>query len=63
MAVGNSVDWENAVKLVFEETDLYGLYYSAKLDDDDLMAVRADIGVDMVECNLYAQLPKPVYRE
>lgn len=53
--VGNGVDWDNAIKFVFEETKDYGLYYSAKLDEEALAAVRADIGVDMVECDLYAE--------
>ena len=54
--VGNGVDWDNAVKFVFEETKNHGLYYSAKLDEEGLTAVRADIGVDIVECDLYTEL-------
>ena len=54
--VGDGVDWDNAVQFVFEETKNHGLYYSANLDEVGLAAVRADIGVDMVECDLYAEL-------
>jgi hypothetical protein len=54
--VGNGVDWDDAIQFVFEETKNHGLYYSAKLDKEGLTAVRADIGVDMVECDLYAEL-------
>lgn len=54
--VGNGVDWVAAVRFVSEETKNHGLYYSAELDEEGLTAVRADIGVDMVECDLYAEL-------
>lgn len=54
--VGNGVDWDNAIQHVFEEPKHYELYYSAKLDEEALMAIRADIGVDKVKCNLYAEL-------
>ena len=54
--VGNGVDWNDAVKSVAEENERHGVYYIAELDEEDLTAVRADIGVDMVECDLYAEL-------
>ena len=45
-----------ATKSVFEENQRHGIFYTAELDEEYLMAVRADIGVDMVECNQYAEL-------
>lgn len=54
--VGNDVDWNNAIKSVVEENERHGVRYTAELDEEDLTAIRADIGVDMVECDLYAEL-------
>ena len=50
-AVGEEADVDSAIKFVFPETAQYGLYYRAELGDSALAAVRADLGVDMVECN------------
>jgi len=49
-AIGVNID--SAIRFVFDETARYGLYYSAKFDNATLAAVRTDIGVNMVECNL-----------
>ena len=51
-AVGDRADLDSAITYIFPETASYGLYYSAELHNASLAAVRADIGVDMVECNL-----------
>lgn len=61
-AVGNGTDLGSAITHVFPETESHGLYYCAELHDASLVAVRADFGVDMVECNLEAfliELPAP----
>lgn len=50
-AVGDNVHFESAVRRIFPKTENYALYYSARLDDIGLAAVRADRGVDMVECD------------
>ena len=50
-AIGVGVDFDSAIKFVFPETARHGPYYHADLDDGVLMAVRADLGVDMVVCN------------
>ena len=54
--VGNGIDLNDAIKSVAEENERHGVRYRAELDDEDLTAIRADIGVDMVECELYAEL-------
>jgi hypothetical protein len=51
-AIGVNID--SAIRLVFNETAHHGLYYSAKFDKATLAAIRTDIGVDMVECDLKA---------
>lgn len=50
-AVGNGADLDSAITNIFPETTNHGLYYNAELPNASLAAVRADIGVDMVECN------------
>ena len=52
----DSVDLDKAIEFVFPETSRHGLYYTATLDDDALESVRADEGVDMVECNRKVEL-------
>ena len=54
--VGGGADLDLPVSSLFPETANYGHYYFARLDDAGLAAVRADIGVDMVECNFSAYL-------
>lgn len=46
-----TVDLDTTIEIVFPETARHGLYYSSELDDNALAAVRADMGVEMVECN------------
>lgn len=48
--VGDAVDFESAIRHIFPETSRHGLYYDGTLNDSELAAVRADLGVDMVEC-------------
>jgi hypothetical protein len=55
--VSNVVDLSSAIDYVFEETKSHGLYYHAILSDTALAAVRADRGVDMVECNRSVPMP------
>lgn len=55
-AIGNAVDLDSAIRRVFEETDDFGLVYSAHLNDTGLAVVRSDVAVDMVECNGYGWL-------
>lgn len=48
-AIGNSTNLELAITHIFPESGMHGLFYNAHLDDASLAAVRADIGVDVVE--------------
>lgn len=50
-AVGDAVDLDLAIKRVFEETDDFGMHFSAQFSGSALAAVRSDVGVDTVECN------------
>lgn len=50
-ALGNSTNLDSAITHIFPEYGPHGLYYAAHLDDASLAAVRAEIGVDMVECD------------
>lgn len=52
MAIGNTTDLESAITHIVPPRDTHGLFYSAKFDDAGLAAVRADSGVNMVECEL-----------
>ena len=54
--IGNGVDWTNAINSITEENERHGVYYIAELDEQDLTAVRADIGVDAVRCEFYVEL-------
>ena len=49
-AVGEGVDFDSTIEIVFPEDEGLGLCYSAKLNDTALGAVRADLVVDMLEC-------------
>lgn len=49
-AVGNDTDLDSGITNIFPETANHGLDYAANLKKASLDAVRADIGVDMVEC-------------
>ncbi len=60
-AVGHGTDLNSDIEHIFPETDRHGLYYSVELDDASLDLVRADIGVDMVECNMRVWLVDSVY--
>ena len=50
-AMKPKVSLDGHIERVFEQTHSYGTYYAAKLDNASLEAVRADVGVDFVECN------------
>lgn len=50
-AVGNGADLNSSITNVFPERADHGLYYTAELHNASLDAVRADTGVDMVECD------------
>ena len=54
-AVGNGTDLDSAIQTFIqehEEHESQGAFYFADLNNADLAAVRADIGVDFVECNM-----------
>lgn len=52
LAVGEEADIESKIRHIFPETRNHGLYYCAdNVDDVTLDAVRADIIVDMIECD------------
>lgn len=53
--IGGAVDFDT-VTHIFPEHRIHGLYYAIELEDHELVAVRADIGVDMVECNMRVHL-------
>nr|POF14171.1 subtilisin-like serine protease pepc [Quercus suber] len=48
-SVGKGSDLDSTITMIFEEKELHGIAYSAELSDASLAAVRADIGVDMLE--------------
>ena len=48
--VGEKAGLDSAIKYVFEESEGLGVYYSAKLNDSALAAVRTDITVNMIKC-------------
>ena len=52
-AVGNGTDLDSAIDIVLPGTERHGLRYSADLTDSGLAAVRAESGVDKVECHFY----------
>jgi hypothetical protein len=54
MTVGSAVDLATAIRNILNETASHGLYYDATLDENALAAVRADIGVDLVICDVRA---------
>jgi len=55
--VGEQVNLDSKITNIFPETARHGLYYCASnIDDANLEAIRADIVVDMIECNLYAKM-------
>lgn len=49
-------DVESLIEHRFPETKRHGVYYGATLNKDVLAIVRADTGVDMVECNVKVHL-------
>nr|POE93443.1 hypothetical protein CFP56_19455 [Quercus suber] len=50
--IGYQIDLDSKIQYSFPETRHYGHYYGAyDLDDAALDAIRADIAVDMIECN------------
>ena len=51
-AVGNGTDLDSLITHAFPETERYGELYAAKMDDASFAAVRADVGVDLVQCEL-----------
>jgi hypothetical protein len=54
MTVGSAVDLDTAIRNILNETASHGLYYDATLDKNALAAVRADMGVDLVICDVCA---------
>jgi hypothetical protein len=52
----SDIDLDPLIKIIFEETANHGLYYSVELEEGALEVVRADWGVDMVECDRRAHL-------
>lgn len=59
-AVGNGTDFDSALVHIIPERKMHGLYYSADLDAASLTSVRADIGGDMVECEVQGFFIKDV---
>nr|OQO30718.1 hypothetical protein B0A51_01842 [Rachicladosporium sp. CCFEE 5018] len=50
--IGNHVDWSPTIRHLFPETTVHSLYYCAHdVDDAALKASRADIAVDVVDCD------------
>ena len=50
--IGDKTNLAVAISTIFNDTPSAGeLLYMAELDDTSLAAVRADVGVDLVECN------------
>ena len=56
LAVGHGADLNSAISRVHDNLDPARILYHAKLDEGLLAAVRADSGVDFVECNLRAHI-------
>lgn len=52
--VGEAVDFDSATRIFMNETATHGLLHRARLDKDALAAVRADIGVYLVNCEARA---------
>lgn len=55
--VGDAVDFDSATRIFMNETASHGLINRAHFDKDALTAVRADVGVDLVECDTWSYLP------
>lgn len=50
--VGQQINLDSKIKHIFPETRNHGLYYCAdRVDDVTLSAIRAELVVDMIECN------------
>lgn len=58
--VGDAVDFDSATRIFMNETSTHGLIYRAHFDKDALTAVRTDIGVDLVECDVWAYPPDEI---
>jgi hypothetical protein len=56
----SDIDLDPLVKIIFEETANHGLYYSVEMEEGALEVVRADWGVDMVECDRRVHLIESV---
>ncbi|KAG8631228.1 hypothetical protein KVT40_000368 [Elsinoe batatas] len=55
--VGRQGNLDSRITHVFPETSHHGLYYSTeKVDGVELDAIRSDIAVDMVECDLMVEV-------
>nr|POE63504.1 hypothetical protein CFP56_04407 [Quercus suber] len=52
--VGEAVNFDSAIRSVLNETATHGLLYRAHLDQAAVAAVRADIGVDLLNCDQLA---------
>lgn len=56
-AIGLNVDLDSAIQRIYPEDSSHGLFYFVEdLNDDSLLAIRRDVGVDFVECNQEAWL-------
>lgn len=49
LIIGEGADLDSII--IFPEEGMHPLYYAATLQNASLTAVRADVGVDLVECN------------
>ena len=55
-AVDRGANLDSAISRVHDDTDPDRIFYHAELDNVALAAVRADPGVDFVECNRRAHI-------
>lgn len=51
-AIGEMIDLDSTIISIFPREEDRGLSYYGTLYNDSVAAVRADIGVDLVECNI-----------
>ena len=58
--VGDAVDFDSTARIFLNETATHGLTYFAHFDKHALAAVRANIGVDLVECDSWAYSPEDI---
>jgi hypothetical protein len=53
--VANFVDLDTTIDQISPQTDRHGTFYWAVLNETGLVAVRDDLGVDMVVCDQYVR--------